>query len=298
MRQTIAFVVLLLVAGGALYFAQRRTRRDTVSANAIVNLVADWQRDITRAPMHFTRVSDDEEIRIGDQLAERYASIQPAMTPEQEALVRYINEVGEHVAGHTKRRLPWHIHLLPNPDFINAFALPGGHIFIGEGLLDQLTSEDELAFVLGHEMEHVDHYHAVERVQIEAQLNHLDLNVIADLAGLPMALWQAGYSKDEESEADREGLRLAVADGYSAEGAVKLLERWSKLHREYVIHAETPTDELGQLAIEGLNGYFRSHPLPSERLATVNEVIVHDRFTTDKPLRPFHLEYQITSGTK
>jgi hypothetical protein len=59
-----------------------------------------------------------------------------------------------------------------------------------------------------------------------------------------------------------------------------------------------PTNELGQLAVEVLNGYFRSHPLPSERLATVNEVIVHDLFTTDEPLKPFHIEYEITSGTK
>lgn len=122
--------------------------------------------------------------------------------------------------------------------------------------------------------------------------------IIADFVGLPMVLWQAGYSKDEEFEADREGLRLAVAGGYSAEGAVKLLDRWNKLHREYVIHAETPTDELGQPAIEGLNESFRSHPLPSERLAMVNEVIVHDHFTTDEPLKPFHIEHEITSGTK
>lgn len=76
-----------------------------------------------------------------------------------------------------------------------------------------------------------------------------------------------------------------------------MLERWTKLHREYVIHAETPTDELGQLAIEGLNGYFRSHPLPSERLATVNDVIAHDHFPTDVPLKPFRIEYEVTSGT-
>ena len=150
--------------------------------------------------------------------------------------------------------------------------------------------------MLGHEIEHVDHYHAVERVQIEAKLQHLDLDVVGQLASIPMSLWQAGYSKDEEFEADREGLRIAAAAGYSAQGAINLLQRWTKLHAEYVIHAETPTDELSQLAIEGLTGYFRSHPLPTERLAQANEVIAQDHLVTDKSLKPFHIEYEVTSG--
>lgn len=127
---------------------------------------------------------------------------------------------------------------------------------------------------------------------------HLDLDVVADLAAFPMSLWQAGYSKDEEFEADREGLRIAVASGYSAQGAVKLLERWTKLHSECFIRAETPTDELSQLAMDGLNGYFRSHPLPSERLAAVNETIAHDHLANDMPIKPFRIEHEVRSRTK
>ena len=97
-------------------------------------------------------------------------------------------------------------------------------------------------------------------------------------------------------EADREGLLLASASGYSAQGAVNLLERWTQLRREYVIHAENPTDELSQLAIDSLTGYFRTHPLPSERLAQANEVIAQDYLPIDKPLKPFHVEYEITAG--
>jgi predicted Zn-dependent protease len=135
-------------------------------------------------------------------------------------------------------------------------------------------------------------------VQIEAKLRHLDLGIVGQLASIPMSLWQAGYSKDEEFEADREGLRIAAAADYSPQGAVNLLERWTKLHREYVIHAETPTDELSQLAIEGLTGYFRSHPLPAERLAQANQVISQDHLATEKPLKPFHIEYEVTGEGK
>jgi len=294
MKRALALIVVLLVAGASLYFAQRRKREDTVSVNAVVNLAADWQSDLSRAPMHFTRLSDDQEVRIGGELAQEYLSAQPDQTAEMAAMERYVNEVGTRVATHTRRKLAFRFHLIPDANTINAFALPGGHVFVGQGLLDQMTSEDELAFVLGHEIEHIDHYHAVERVQTEAQLKNLNLDFVAAIAQLPVSLWQVGYSKQQEFEADREGLRIAAAAGYSPGGAINLLERWTKLHGEYVIHSETPTGELSQLAIDGLRGYFRTHPLPSERLEQVNEVMAQDHLGMSKPLKPFHVEYEVT----
>lgn len=150
--------------------------------------------------------------------------------------------------------------------------------------------------MLGHEIEHIDHYHAVERVQWEAQLHHLDLDVVGAIVKIPMSVWQAGYSKDEEFEADREGLRLATAVGYSPQGALKILERFKRLDDEYVLHAATPVDELSQIAVEGLNAYFRSHPLPSERIAQVNQIITQDHLPASRPVTSFRLEYEITGN--
>lgn len=294
MKRVLALIALLALCGAALYLAERRKHADAVSANAVVDMAADWQRDLSRLPLHLTRLSDEEEIRIGDALAEQYTPSWPSANPEQRATEQYINQVGKRVAAHARRRLPYRFHLILNPDLINAFALPGGHVCVGQGLVDRMMSEDELAFVLGHEIEHIDHYHAVERVQVEAQLKNLNLDILAVVAEFPMSLWQTGYSKDEEFEADREGLRIADAAGYSAQGAVNQLVRWKKLRDEYVIHAEIPTDELSQLAVEGLTGYFRTHPEPSERLAQARAVIAQDHLPTDKPLRPFRVEYEIT----
>jgi predicted Zn-dependent protease len=149
-----------------------------------------------------------------------------------------------------------------------------------------MTNEDELACVLGHEIEHIDHYHAAERIQIEAQLKKFDLDAVAALVQIPLELWQAGYSKEQELEADREGLLLATAAGYSPQGAVSLFDHWAELHSEYVIHASTPVDELSQVAIEGLQGYFRSHPLPEERLEQAKKVIAEEGLDATKPLTP------------
>jgi predicted Zn-dependent protease len=300
MKQVLALALILLLAGVALYLAERRPHPDQVTAKALVNSVADWQRDLSRIPLRATRLSDEEEIRIGDELAGQYQSTESIPDPETQATERYINQIGLRVAARAHRQLLWRFHLVPDRNLINAFALPGGHVFVGQGLADRMTSEDELAFVLGHEIEHIDHFHAVGRVQIAAQLKSLDLDAVADLAELPISLWQAGYSKDEELEADREGLRLAAAAGYSAQGALNLLDRWTKLRDEYVIHAETPPPQtpdqaISELAIEGLEGYFRTHPLPSERLAQARQVIAADRLPLNQPLKRFHVEYEIGS---
>lgn len=288
MRRAIAFLAVLLVCLAALFFSEKGEHREGVSANAVLNAAADMQRDLTRAPMRFTRLSDSEEIRIGDELASEYLREQH-LNPAEQALEEYVQRVGMTLAPHAHRRLPYRFHLIAERSMINAFSLPGGHVFIGEGLLDLMMSEDQMANVLGHELEHIDHHHCAERVQVEAQLRHLRLGSIGGLVQLPLDLWEAGYNKDEEFEADREGMRLAVQAGYSPYGAVSVFEKFAKLQREYVIHAENPEEELSQLAIASLAGYFRSHPLPSERLAQARALIAQEHWQDRKQQKPFHV---------
>ena len=77
-------------------------------------------------------------------------------------------------------------------------------------------------------------------MQVEAKLKSLNLEVVGDLLQIPMAFWQAGYNKDEEFEADREGLQRAAAAGYSPYGAVETFERFLKLCNEQSIQAVDP----------------------------------------------------------
>lgn len=299
MKRPVVFIVFFAILAFSLagmYWSQRHHQSMPSSANAIVDLAADAQRDLTRLPMHLTRISDEQEIEIGHKLSLQYAMQFRRFTPEEEALGKYVRRVGGTLSGHAKRHLAYEFHLIPDHNLINAFALPGGPVYIGEGMLDQMETEDELANILGHEIEHIDHYHCVERYQIEAKLKNLNLEVVGQLLQLPLDFWEAGYHKDEEFEADREGMRLAVEAGYSPYGAVTIFTRLAKLSDEYVIHARTPEEELSQLAIQSLEGYFRSHPLPSERLAQANQLIAEQHWQDRKAQKPFRVAYEVHNG--
>ena len=299
MKRYVAFIVFFVVLGcalAALYWSERRAKSAAVSPNAILNMAADAQRDLSRLPMHLTRLSDEQEISIGRELASRYATETRPLTAEEQGLEKYIRRVGANIALHAHRHLPYSFTVLPDHNMLNAFSLPGGPVYVGEGMLDLMTNEYELAGVLAHEVENIDHYHCVERVHLEAQLRKLDLDVVGALVQIPLDFWAAGYHKDEEFEADREGMYLAVQSGYSPYGAVDLLERFAKLCDEYVIHAKSPDEELSELAIQSLEGYFRSHPLPSERLAQAHRIIAGEHWESRTARKPFHVEYEVHNG--
>ena len=139
-----------------------------------------------------------------------------------------------------------------------------------------MDSEDELAAVLGHEIEHIDHYHCAERAQQEEALRRIPLG---GLVAIPIFVFEAGYTKDQELEADREGTKLAVEAGYSVNGAIRMFEAFNRMYERYraqKAHANSPQEELSDVAMQTLEGYFRSHPLPAERIAQIQKLIASE----------------------
>jgi beta-barrel assembly-enhancing protease len=272
---------IVVMGIAAIVVSERRKVDVEASPAAVLYLVADTEHELTRMPTRFARMSDEEEIRIGDETARMYG--EPGTSNSNKAEVReiekYLNQVGGPLATRAHRRLPYRFHYIPSEYMINAFALPGGHVYIGQGLLSLMDSEDELATVLGHEIEHIDHYHCAERAQQEQALRHIPLG---ELLAIPVLVFEAGYSKDQELEADREGTRLAVEAGYSANGAVRMFEAFDRTYRQYVGRERTrpgsPQEEVSQVALQTLEGYFRSHPLPSERIAQIEKLIASERW--------------------
>jgi len=166
MKRWIALSIILLLGIAAIVVSERGKVDVAPSPAAMLYLIADTEQELTRMPVNFTRMSDEEEVAIGNQLAKMYVSQrEDKKDPQTVEIENYVSKLGAQLATHAHRKLPYQFHYIPDDGFLNAFALPGGHVFVGSGLMSLMDSEDELAAVIGHEIEHIDHYHCADRAQ-------------------------------------------------------------------------------------------------------------------------------------
>ncbi len=163
---------------------------------------------------------------------------------EDEALQRYVNRVGNTVAWHSDRPYTYggYRFLAVESDEPNAFAAPGGFVFVTSSLLSRLESEDQLAAVLAHEVAHVVARHGLKAIEdarfkgaigtaIVEGTRHLSDAEVREAAGVLQAsvgdilqtILERGYSRDQEMEADRLGISFAYRAGYDPEGLSQFL---------------------------------------------------------------------------
>jgi beta-barrel assembly-enhancing protease len=131
--------------------------------------------------------------------------------------------VGSQVASGLRSGLQYHFEFDPNPDFKSAFALPGGYIIVGGGLLAIAQTEDELANELAHEIEHL------ELGQVSRRVNELARQ--KEIKSLALSEFLLGYTKEEELACDLNGQQLAAKAGYSPGGMLTLLETFKALRK-------------------------------------------------------------------
>jgi len=198
---------------------------------------------------------------VGHDLARE---IQHQLGLDQEPQIRQIlNEVGPRLAAcvaNKSRTFRFDAFKSSEP---NAFALPGGFIFITRSLLELCQwNHDEVAFILGHEMGHVIRGHAMSRIVSNSAIAAASraAPVRSLLAGwlrtVGVQFLENAYSRDLESEADNLGVRLTAAAGYNPRAAVQLLRRLSKLN--------SPANQ------SALGSYFSSHPSFDVRIHNIN----------------------------
>jgi predicted Zn-dependent protease len=212
-------------------------------------------------------VPEEEETAVGEQ----YAALLLGASglARDESLQRYVNRVGRWLALQTERpQLAWHFGVLDSED-INAFATPGGYVFVTHGLVKQMKSEAELAGVLAHEISHVlqrHHLQAVKkaaRMEIGAEL--LDKLLLEKqgkseqakklVSGMQEVMLR-GLDKDDEYEADRMGMVIAARAGYDPYGLPAVLQ---------TLQGRNPQDSALALM-------FQTHPAPEARLGELERV--------------------------
>jgi predicted Zn-dependent protease len=168
------------------------------------------------------QVSDADEIRAGELLAAKFEKDEGMLpSPQNAKLDAYLQKVGDKVTVFAHRKLPYRFHFDPNPGFRSAVGFPGGQIFVGAGILAYMDSEDQLAMVLGHEVEHVDLNQCRDRLVEVMTKQNLTMKNIDQL---PVGPFDANYGHDKEFAADREGALIAMKAGYSADGPMRLLQ--------------------------------------------------------------------------
>jgi predicted Zn-dependent protease len=209
-------------------------------------------------------VTEAQEKKLGDAEAQRVE--QEMGLVEAPEITAYVRAVGARLTEHSPRQGVEYRFAIVDDTMLNAFALPGGHVYVTRGLLSRLNSEDELAYVIGHEIGHVAGRHAVQRATRAAPLSVAtgipaaavglvlpDVGrAIGDLGQLANSLALAPYSRGQETESDRLGQDMAAASGWDPLGIAAFMHT---LQREEALRgADDPP------------WFVRTHPLSEERL--------------------------------
>ncbi|WP_141734064.1 M48 family metalloprotease [Oligoflexus tunisiensis] len=222
-------------------------------------------------------MSPEQEIAMGQQA---HAEILKAMEAlDNPGLQRYVNDIGQRLAASSERpELPWTFTVLDDP-VVNAFALPGGYIYITRGLLTYLTSEAELAGVLGHEIGHVTARHSVEQMS-QTTLGSLGLGIgillypelqeLGRAAQQGMQLLFLKFSRDDEREADRLGLRYMTDLQYAPQKLTDVMD---------VLAAVSQAQDQ-----EKMPGWLATHPAPEERRELIVQTIRSENLQPQNPI--------------
>ena len=211
----------------------------------------------------FITQSTDDDLKIGVQNYQPMLQAQGGPYDVDPALIEYVRGVGMKVAAKSDVQLPYEFTVL-NSSVPNAWALPGGKIAINRGLLTEISTEAELAAVLGHEVVHAAARHSAQQMARGQLLQGLVVAtsvVVSDAsygdlavggAGMAAQLLSTKYGRSAELESDKYGMRYMARAGYDPQGAVSLQETFVRLSEG---HEQ-----------DWVSGLFASHPPSRERV--------------------------------
>ncbi len=232
-----------------------------VVAVGLAGPMAGCSRNEATGQMQLNLLSEEAEIKIGLESKDEFIKQSGGQLPD-EKINRYVSLIGEKLAIECERpSLPWEFTVLDS-SVINAFALPGGKVFISRGLLEKMDNEAQLAGVLGHEIGHVTAKHANNRMTnaliaagvVVAVGAATDNDWAPAIAGGVAGIGQLKFSRDEEIQSDTLGMRYMTRAGYDPAGQLQVMQ-------------------ILQDASEGPRPpeFLSTHPLPQTRIDRIEQ---------------------------
>jgi len=211
-------------------------------------------------------LTHDQEVQLGLQSAPQMAAQHGGLHPDENAQA-FVDRVGiKLVQSSVAKQTPYDFdfHLLADPNVVNAFALPGGQVFITAALYGRLQSEDQLAGILGHEIGHVIERHGAERIAKQELSQGLTGAVVAATGDYNSAQYakmisntiNMKYGRDQELESDGWGVKLMIDAGYDPDALKEVMK---------ILEAASG----GQSKPE----FQSSHPSPENRIGRIEEAI-------------------------
>jgi beta-barrel assembly-enhancing protease len=213
-------------------------------------------------------VSTQQEIEMGQQYAAQINQQLPIVQDPE--INRYINVLGDSIARLTSRQdIPeWHFYIVDSKE-VNAFAVPGGYIYVNRGLIERTQKMDQLAGVLGHEIGHVVRRHSIKQMQQQQGAN-IGVTLACVLTSIcnnqaSQAAIQVGgtalfasFSRKDEAEADEEGVRNVIRAGISPHGIPEMFK---------ILIDERQSNP------SAVEGFFATHPLEESRISDTEKLI-------------------------
>jgi predicted Zn-dependent protease len=242
-----------------------RPRSFLLGAGLVAGLLSCARNPVT-GKSELSLVSESQEIQMGQQAAQDVA--QSIGLYKDAKLESYVSSIGKRMAAASERpNLPWEFHVVDDAS-VNAFALPGGFIYVTRGLLASINDEAELATVVGHEIGHVTNRHSVQQIS-KAQLAQLGLGIgsilssdiarFGQLASAGLSVLFLKYSRDAENQADQAGFRYALNQNYDVREMTKVFETLNRI---------------GEASGGGkLPEWLATHPNPENRIEHIEQLL-------------------------
>lgn len=225
-------------------------------------------------------VSTEKEINMGRSIAEGIERNPDIKLDPDPLMSKRVNDIGQRIASVSDRKeVNYRFRVIDDED-VNAFALPGGYVFVFKGLVDKVDTDDELASVIAHEIAHIVARHSIKRLQGGVGYSILQILMVvtgsassSDVRGIDAAFGQLlmSYSREDEALADKIAIKYLKRAGYDPFAMMSFLEKLQQVHREAPIRPYSS---------------YRSHPYIADRIRMVKQELTGDIDFSDYMNKP------------